>query len=454
MTVPSIVPRARTRLIAVVRVRPSVAVSLLTLLVGAVYVWVVSPGLPYDEPSHWSTVLFYADHWSLPVLGHPGVTYEAQMGPVAYVVDAIVVRSARTVGLSVDTAFRLVRLLGVVELAGAVLLVAALTKRLIRSSWAGIAAVAVFAVNPMLLAMSASVQNDTLALLLGLLALQLTYVLLGDQPAIGWAAVVGVVAGLAVLTKLTAWAVVVAIPAWLLWRHRRSALRASTAFLASVLAVTGWWFVRNVRLYGDPTAAAGVHKLGLSFVPYHIHGLGGVGRIVEEVVTYLWIPTEYVRNTVHAPAVLKAALLAVTVAVVLVGIRDRRRLPGAASLVFGCGLIAFTSWLVLYLAVQAVPPRLAYLALPMWTALVAVAVARVRPRVGIVGVVAALVVLNAWTVYEISRVKASSFGLTANAPPVQFPPKAMLAASASLGWTAQGALATSRLAQDLSSGRP
>src|SRR5580704_6713329 len=139
MTVPSIVPRARTRLIAVVRVRPSVAVSLLTLLVGAVYVWVVSPGLPYDEPSHWSTVLFYADHWSLPVLGHPGVTYEAQMGPVAYVVDAIVVRSARTVGLSVDTAFRLVRLLGVVELAGAVLLVAALTKRLIRSSWAGIA---------------------------------------------------------------------------------------------------------------------------------------------------------------------------------------------------------------------------------------------------------------------------------------------------------------------------
>src|ERR1700733_12491363 len=130
MTVPGIMPRARTRFIAVVRVRPSVAVSLLTLLVGAVYVWVVSPGLPYDEPSHWSTVLFYADHWSLPVLGHPGVTYEAQMGPVAYALDAGLVRLLRAAGVSLETSFHLVRLLGALELALAVLVVGKLVRRL------------------------------------------------------------------------------------------------------------------------------------------------------------------------------------------------------------------------------------------------------------------------------------------------------------------------------------
>ena len=414
MTPPTGLVRSSTRFADGVKASPDLALALSTVLVGVVYVWVVSPGLPYDEPSHWSNVLFYADHWSLPILGHPGVTYEAQMGPAAYVVDAIVVRLVRIAGLPLDTAFRLVRLLGVVELAGAVLVMAALAKRLLPRSPATTAAVAVFALNPMLLTMSASVQNDTLALLLGLLALHLTFVLLDERPSVGAATVVAGVAGLAVLAKLTAWPIIVAIPAWLLWRHGWSAFKASAAFLVSVCALTGWWFVRNVVLYGDPSASAGVGKVGLSFPPYHVHGLGGIGHIVEEVVTYLWLPTEYVRNTISAPTVLKAALLAASVAVVSAGIRDRHRLQSGASLVIGCGLIAVVSWLALYLEAQASPPRLAYLALPMWTALVALAIGRLRRPLYVIGVAVALVALNAWTLTEISRVNASRFGLTAN----------------------------------------
>ena len=51
----------------------------------------VPPGLPYDEPAHWSTVLYYAREHRLPVLGDPGVAYEAQMGPVYYALAGLLV---------------------------------------------------------------------------------------------------------------------------------------------------------------------------------------------------------------------------------------------------------------------------------------------------------------------------------------------------------------------------
>ena len=86
--------------------------ALLTCLVGTIYAFVTPAGLPYDEPSHWATVQYYVDHGRMPVLGDAGVSYEAQMGPVAYVADAVIVRIADALGLGAETAFRLVRLFG------------------------------------------------------------------------------------------------------------------------------------------------------------------------------------------------------------------------------------------------------------------------------------------------------------------------------------------------------
>ena len=388
----------------------------LAFVLGCVYVWVVPAGLPYDEPSHWSTVLFYADHGRMPVLGQRGVTYEAQMGPIAYVLAAIVVHLTRVAGMSVETSFHVVRLLGVVEFAVAVTLVGALTSRLLGRSWAWVAALAVFALNTMLLTMSSSVQNDTLALVLGLLALELALARLSDRPTIGWAALVGSVAGLAVLTKLTAWPAVVAIGTWLAWRHRRIGYRPLLAFVSAAAIITGWWFVRNVDLYGDPTAAVGVHRTGVSFGAYHVHGAAGLLHIVEELVTYLWLPTEYLRNFISAPTVLKAALLAATIAIVLASILGRRLPTGATFLIAGCAVLAVGSWLITYLTVQAVAPRVAYMALPAWIALVAFSLTRFSGRAGAAVVAAVLLSLNAWALYEISRVAAPRFISTSSRP--------------------------------------
>jgi 4-amino-4-deoxy-L-arabinose transferase-like glycosyltransferase len=388
----------------------SFVLPILSLALGVAYVWVVRPGLPYDEPSHWSTVLYYANHHRMPVLGDPGVTYEAQMGPVSYVVDACVVVLARAVGLSTATAFHLVRLIGLLEFCAAVVLVGMLMRRLLGRSWPSVAVVAIFALNPMLLTMSSSVQNDTLALVLGFLALELALGRLSVQPAFRSALFVGVVAGLAVLTKLTAWPAVLAIAAWLVWRHRRDALRPLTAFVVAVLAVSGWWFVRNIVLYGDPTAAAGVRRAGFSFDAYHVHGAAGIAHILEELVTYLWLPTEYVRNFISAPVALKAGLLLMTAAVLitgLLGIRHSRKVP--SWLIVGTALVSIGSWLVTHLAYQAVAPRVAYMFLPLWIGLVGLALARIPRRAAIVGVTVLLVCLNAWTLYELARVQSPEF---------------------------------------------
>jgi hypothetical protein len=394
-----------------VRASSTVILAGLAFVLGAIYVWVVQPGLPYDEPSHWATVLFYSHHTKLPVLGDPGVTYEAQMGPIAYVLDGTIVRLAQAASLSSAVAFHVVRLVGAAEFAFAVVLVGKLTKRFLGRSSVQSAAVALFALNPMLLTMSSSVQNDALALVLGLLALELALARLANQPTVRSATLVGVVASLALLTKLTAWTAVAAIAAWLAWRHRGAALRPLVAFGATVTLISAWWFIRNIELYGDPTGAGGVRRTGVSFHTYHAHSAAAsLGHILEELVTYLWLPTEYVRNLISAPTLLKGALLAATVAVVLLSVgRVRLLREPARSLVFGCGVLSIASWLFMYFVYQSVGPRAGYLFLPMWVGLIVLALMRFPARLAVAAAAVTVMSLNAWTLYELALVRPHVF---------------------------------------------
>ena len=71
----------------------------------------------------------------------------------------------------------------------------------------------------------------------------------------------GVVVGLATLSKPSGLSIVVTIGLWLLvalWRSRVLTFLWQPLLLysASFFAVSGWWFVRNWRLYGEPTGTA------------------------------------------------------------------------------------------------------------------------------------------------------------------------------------------------------
>ena len=69
------------------------AFAVLGTVIGVWLAFHVPPGLPYDEPAHWSTVLYYAREHRMPVLGDPGVVLRGTDGPG-------VLRAGRTSGLA------------------------------------------------------------------------------------------------------------------------------------------------------------------------------------------------------------------------------------------------------------------------------------------------------------------------------------------------------------------
>jgi 4-amino-4-deoxy-L-arabinose transferase-like glycosyltransferase len=112
---------------------------------------------------------------------------------------------------------------------------------------------------PQFLFITSSVNNDNLMTFLSTLCVYLLLRLLRDRSnrLVDWLAV-GLVVGLALLTKLSALALlglagtVIVLLAW----YRRSwglVLRLGLVVGVIVLAVAGWWYVRNVVLYGEPT---------------------------------------------------------------------------------------------------------------------------------------------------------------------------------------------------------
>jgi 4-amino-4-deoxy-L-arabinose transferase-like glycosyltransferase len=137
-----------------------------------------------------------------------------------------------------------------------------------QSRWVPLMAAALTAFNPMFLFISAAVNNDVLAALFGSLSLLLILRISNLQSQISWGNYLwlGIVLGLGALTKLS---LVAMIPLALLvvaldtWRRysgasltRRAALVIGHCALVILpaLAISGWWFLRNWRLYGDPTA--------------------------------------------------------------------------------------------------------------------------------------------------------------------------------------------------------
>lgn len=123
-------------------------------------------------------------------------------------------------------------------------------------------AAAVVAFNPSFLFLSALVSNDVpLAAFSALVLLVWGRSLLGaSAPSYRTAAVLGVLIGLAVLTKTTAIGLIplsVLLLLFLAWRRRdlRFAVVGNAILLVVTAVLSGWWFLRNQILYGDPLAS-------------------------------------------------------------------------------------------------------------------------------------------------------------------------------------------------------
>jgi 4-amino-4-deoxy-L-arabinose transferase-like glycosyltransferase len=156
-------------------------------------------------------------------------------------------------------AVHLTRALSTLFGCGTVLLAYLLARRFLSKSLA-VASMTVVAFTPNFLLTSGAVTNDSLVILISAMAGWIIVNLNArtSPPRLGVWIGLGVLLGLGLLTKLSAWTLlpVAALAVTLLALRLRSWrvwLTAGAVLIACVALLGGWWIVRNLWLYGDPS---------------------------------------------------------------------------------------------------------------------------------------------------------------------------------------------------------
>jgi 4-amino-4-deoxy-L-arabinose transferase-like glycosyltransferase len=119
------------------------------------------------------------------------------------------------------------------------------------------------AFTPQFLFLSSSVSNDNLVILIAswVLVVLALWLKMQQRPGLVQLGVLGALLGLGVLAKMSGlllWPLAAGVLVWLAWRSRgfRWLLWAFPVVFSIALALCGWWFLRNLRLYGDLTGTS------------------------------------------------------------------------------------------------------------------------------------------------------------------------------------------------------
>jgi len=248
-------------------------------VLGLLYAWAVPPWRGADELAHFGYVRHIALGRGLPVLGGPesldprGPSYEAHQPPLYYLVAApvyLAFRGARPE--AVNTAIRVLSLI-LGALSGALVLL--LLKAVFPNRpnvW--ILGTAFYLLIPSQVSLFATVNNDVLTQLLFTLTLLLCVRCINNNSKPTAAGVLGLVTGLAVLTKASGLLLVVPGLAAIAIgfqegdgsppdanqpsRKPADAVLGLLLYLLAFAAVAGWWLWRNKVLYGDPLGMSAI----------------------------------------------------------------------------------------------------------------------------------------------------------------------------------------------------
>jgi len=146
---------------------------------------------------------------------------------------------------------------------------------------------AIVAFNPQFLHLSGAISNDVPAAFWGAAILLACVRLIRRGPKLRSDLALGVLYGLALLTKFHLLALAVPIALAYAFAARRSGrwqslLRGGAIVLALALLISGWWFWRNYALYGDPTGMTKVNELWAGRSP------AGNWWALRQGLPYLW----------------------------------------------------------------------------------------------------------------------------------------------------------------------
>ncbi len=284
------------------------------ILLGFTYSIVTPVFEASDEKWHYPMVKYIADNWALPVqepgVETPGVEtpwrQEGSQAPLYYALSAVAtcwidtsdMDAVRHLNPHVDAgatpdgnvnlvvhnpalerfpwrgtvlAVHIIRSLSVLMSAAAVYLTYRIAREVLPDRPAlALGAAAIHAFTPMVIFISASVNNDNLAVLLSSLGLWMLIRIANRRLQIANPKhllvdylSLGIVLGLAALTKSQTLALaplaalVVSVRAWRqyaktsLFRRAGLVIVHCSLVILPALAVSGWWYLRNLRLYGD-----------------------------------------------------------------------------------------------------------------------------------------------------------------------------------------------------------
>ena len=263
-----------------------------------------------------------------------------------------------------------------------------LTYRLGRDVWPtqpalALGGAALVAFNPQFLHLSGAVSNDVPAALWGAAVLLVCLRLLRRGPGLRTDLTLGILYGLALLTKLhlaaLAVPIVVAygIRAWSS-REWRSLVRGGAVILAVATLVSGWWFWRNHVLYGDPTGMTKVSELWAG------RPVAGNWWALRQGLPYLWSSLlgrfGYGQLPLHQP-VYQGILALCVLALVGYLVPRSDSLPFRPLVLLGATTLTFVMIVFYYMLIQPAGAmgRFLFPALPAFSVLVVHGLSRLVP---------------------------------------------------------------------------
>ena len=236
-------------------------------------------------------------------------------------------------------------------------------------------AVAAYVLHPSILAVFATVQNDAFCYLWTLAAIW--YLAKTEREIFQrrfHCLALGALNGLAILSKMNALPLVIAIPLFL-WSKRKESsmamvIRGVVDYSLAFAMVAGWWVIRNKVLYGDFTGHMAIYYFAKEPDVLPLWKLTGVYYFMQNFLAYYTMPSEYYRNVFQVPFLVRGMAVA-SVVLFFAGcvrfskplIARLRRYPMARFL-FGFVLITFGIHILASVGEAYFGPRITFVAFP------------------------------------------------------------------------------------------